>query len=175
MAMQNKRLSVAGPAAHGIYAPTGLAPPSVNPRQSLYRLQNLNPLLEYDISMQTLANIMGKEYRNIVQYLFSMLDPGYSFNPQACFEDEFIQALKCIWYPFVGQVDPKWLAAPVSMHSWPQLLGVLHWLIVMCKVRHEHLASAQGFLPLTYIGKATLHGEQTSHITVLWHHSRGIQ
>ncbi len=42
---QNKRLSVAGPAARGIYPPAGLAPPSTNPRQSLYRSQNLNPLL----------------------------------------------------------------------------------------------------------------------------------
>lgn len=101
---------------------------------------------EYDISMQTLANITGKEYRNIVQYLFSMLDPGYWFDPQARFEDEFIQALKCIRYPFVGHVDPKWLAAPASMHSWPQLLGVLHWLIVMCKVRHGVFASITGLL-----------------------------
>jgi kinetochore protein NDC80 len=96
---------------------------------------------EYDISMQTLANITGKEYRNIVQYLFSMLDPGYPFEPQARFEEEFITALKCIRYPFVGQVDPKWLAAPASMHSWPSLLGVLHWLIVMCKVRREEYSS----------------------------------
>ena len=42
---QNKRLSVAGPAARGVYPSTGLAPPSTNPRQSLYRSQNLNPLL----------------------------------------------------------------------------------------------------------------------------------
>jgi kinetochore protein NDC80 len=42
---QNKRLSVAGPAARGVYPPAGLAPPSTNPRQSLYRSQNLNPLL----------------------------------------------------------------------------------------------------------------------------------
>jgi kinetochore protein NDC80 len=96
---------------------------------------------EYDISMQTLANITGKEYRNIVQYLFSMLDPGYPFDPQARFEDEFIPALKCLRYPFVGQVDPKWLAAPASMHSWPSLLGVLHWLVVMCKVRRKEFAS----------------------------------
>ena len=98
---------------------------------------------EYDISTQTLANITGKEYRNIVQYLFSMLDPGYGFDPQMRFEDEFIQALKCIRYPFVGQIDPKWLAAPASMHSWPHLLGVLHWLIVMCKVRREVFASVR--------------------------------
>jgi kinetochore protein NDC80 len=94
---------------------------------------------EYDISMQTLMNITGKEYRNIFLYLFSMLDPGYPFDPQARFEDEFIPALKCIRYPFVGQIDSKWLAAPASMHSWPSLLGVLHWLTVMCKVRSEEL------------------------------------
>lgn len=99
---------------------------------------------EYDISMQTLANITGKEYRNIVQYLFSMLDPGYPFDPQARFEDEFTPALKCLRYPFVGQIDPKWLAAPASMHSWPSLLGVLHWLVVMCKVRRKSLSLFTG-------------------------------
>ncbi|KAI0253943.1 HEC/Ndc80p family-domain-containing protein [Lactifluus subvellereus] len=96
---------------------------------------------EYDISMQTLMNITGKEYRNIFQYLLSMLDPGYPFDPQARFEDEFILALKCIRYPFVGQLDPKWLAAPASMHSWPSLLGVLHWLTVMCKGRLHYMES----------------------------------
>ncbi|KAI0303416.1 hypothetical protein B0F90DRAFT_1369781 [Multifurca ochricompacta] len=40
---QNKRLSVAGPAARGVHPP--LAVPSTNPRQSLYRSQNVNPLL----------------------------------------------------------------------------------------------------------------------------------
>jgi kinetochore protein NDC80 len=94
---------------------------------------------EYDITMQTLANITGKEYRNIFQYLFSMLDPGYPFDLHSRVEDEFIPALKCIRYPFVGQIDPKWLAAPASMHSWPSLLGVLHWLTVMCKVCHGNV------------------------------------
>ena len=42
---QNKRLSVAGPAARGAYTPAVLAVPSTNPRQSLYRSQNMNPLL----------------------------------------------------------------------------------------------------------------------------------
>jgi kinetochore protein NDC80 len=130
---------------------------------------------EYDISMQTLANITGKEYRNIVQYLFSMLDPGYPFDPQARFEDEFIPALRCLRYPFVGQVDPKWLAAPASMHSWPSLLGVLHWLVVMCKVRREEFASlTKGFLLLAHAGKAALYGERASYTAVLWYHSRGI-
>jgi len=111
--------------------------------------------------MQTLANITGKEYRNIFHYLFSMLDPGYPFDLQARFEDEFIPALKCIRYPFVGQIDPKWLAAPASMHSWPSLLGVLHWLTVMCKVRvsRKYPPPLDAFLTVRPSGKITLYGE----------------
>ena len=97
---------------------------------------------EYDITMQTLTNMTGKDYRNVFQYLLSMLDPGYSFDPQVRFEEEFVSALKCVQYPFVGQVDPKWLAAPASMHSWPLLLGILHWLVCMCKVRREESVSS---------------------------------
>jgi kinetochore protein NDC80 len=121
---------------------------------------------EYDISMQTLMNITGKEYRNIFHYLLSMLDPGYPFDSQARFEDEFIPALKCIRYPFVGQVDSKWLAAPASMHSWPSLLGVLHWLTVMCKVRSEELVPFRRSSLLNHTGKAALYGERASYITV---------
>ena len=102
---------------------------------------------EYDISAQALTNMTGKDYRNVFQFLLSMLDPGYLFDPQVRFEDEFISALKCVHYPFVGQVEPKWLAAPASMYSWPSLLGVLHWLVCMCKVR---LASSVFFKGLPF-------------------------
>jgi len=43
--------------------------------------------------------------------------------------------LKALRYPFASQIDTKWLAAPASMHSWPFLLGMLHWLVEMGKVR----------------------------------------
>ncbi|KAH9967890.1 HEC/Ndc80p family-domain-containing protein [Russula dissimulans] len=196
---------MAGP-IRGAYTP---AMPSKNPRLSMYKSQNLNPLLasaskhgptplkssertqrlalgggagailpavnqpvkdprplrdrqyqarmrqelvswlqsaNYDISMQILANITAKEYRNIFQYLYSMLDQDYPFDSQARFEDEFITALKCVRYPFVGQIDPKWLAAPASMHSWPSLLGALHWLTVICKARLHYLESEHATL-----------------------------
>ncbi|KAH9977211.1 HEC/Ndc80p family-domain-containing protein [Lactifluus volemus] len=221
---QNKRLSVAGPASRGAYPPPMV--PSTNPRQSLFRSQNSNPLLasaskhgrtplsssarrgslwgggagvlsqasiqplkdtrplrdrqyqtkmrqdivawlqstEYDMSMQTLMNITGKEYRNIFQYLISMLDPVYPFDHQARFEDEFILALKCIRYPFVGQVDPRWLAAPASMHSWPSLLGVLHWLTVMCKVRSERLVPS--YISYSSHTQGRLHYMESEHPTL---------
>lgn len=87
-----------------------------------------------DITMPTLANIQGKDYRAIFDYLVQSLDPAFPLNKGARFEDEFVPALKAMRYPYAHQIDNKWLAAPASMHSWPSLLGVLHWLVELCKV-----------------------------------------
>ncbi|TFK42900.1 HEC/Ndc80p family-domain-containing protein [Crucibulum laeve] len=197
----SNRMSLAGPALRAPYPP----PPSTNPRQSMMRSQNVNPLLQstskpnygrtplnnstrrgsmwtggsamlppsssqtvkdvrplrdkqyqakmrqdilsylqgtgYDIVMNTLINIQGKEYRGIFNFLMDHLDPFHSLNPNARFEDEFVPALKALRYPFSHQIDNKWLAAPASMHSWPSLLGVLHWLVELCKMRNEYLCS----------------------------------
>ncbi|KAJ2930091.1 hypothetical protein H1R20_g7019, partial [Candolleomyces eurysporus] len=192
------RMSLAGPA---IRAPQ-LVPPSTNPRQSMARSQNINPLLmsaskqnvgrtplhnsvrrgstwggagglaapsiiqavkdprplrerQYqakmrqdilgylqnqlglEITMSTLTNIQGKDYRAIFNELLLHLDPNHPLN-QPKFEDEFVPALKAVRYPFAHQIDNKWLAAPASMHSWPSLLGVLHWLVEMCKLRDDY-------------------------------------
>ena len=93
----------------------------------------------YDAQMSTLSNITAKDFRAIFHHLIELLDPCYPFNSSTRIEEEIIPALKCFRYPFVNSVDPKWLAAPASMHSWPALLGVLHWLVVVgkvCRMRH---------------------------------------
>ncbi|KAF7359545.1 hypothetical protein MSAN_01297600 [Mycena sanguinolenta] len=89
----------------------------------------------YEISQATLNNITGKDYRSIFDFLVSTLDPCHPLNQNARFEDEFVPALKALRYPFAHSIDNKWLAAPASMHSWPALLGVLHWLVEACKAR----------------------------------------
>jgi kinetochore protein NDC80 len=94
---------------------------------------------DYDIDMKVLVNITGKDFRSIVFHLVYILDPSHLFSDGAKFEDEFILTLKAMRYPFAGQIDPKWLAAPASMHSWPFLLGALHWLVEMGKVWDLHL------------------------------------
>lgn len=93
---------------------------------------------EFDISMQTLSNITGKDYRAMFQHLVTIVDPAYPFDPRLRFEDEFQPALKALRYPFASQIDNKWLAAPGSMHSWPALLAALHWLVEMGKVIFTH-------------------------------------
>lgn len=93
---------------------------------------------EYEISMQTLTSITGKDFRAMFQHLVSVADPAYPFDPKMRFEDEFQPALKALKYPFASQIDNKWLAAPGSMHSWPTLLAVLHWLVQVGKVSLVH-------------------------------------
>jgi len=88
----------------------------------------------FEISQQTLASMQGKDYRAIFDTLVLTLDPCHPLREGARFEDEFIPALRALKYPFVNQLDSKWLAAVASPHSWPYLLGVLHWLVELCKV-----------------------------------------
>ncbi|KAI6010177.1 HEC/Ndc80p family-domain-containing protein [Pisolithus marmoratus] len=197
------RMSLSGPALRAPYIPPVGAGPSSNPRHSVYRSQNANPLLQstskqnygrtplhnstrrgsiwtgnavlsapsgsqplkdprpirerayqskmrqeifswlhatgYEISMQTLTNITGKDYRAMFQHLVNLIDPCYPFEPKVRFEDEFQPALRALRYPFVSQIDNKWLAAPGSMHSWPALLAVLHWLVDIGKARLQYL------------------------------------
>jgi kinetochore protein NDC80 len=104
--------------------------------QSKMRQDIVNWLIahEYDISMQTLMNIHAKAYQTIFRQLIMIIDSEYIFLDGAKLEEEVIPALKCMEYPFLSQLDIKWLAAPASMHSWPSLLGVLHWLVELGKV-----------------------------------------
>lgn len=94
----------------------------------------------FEIAPSTLNNIQGKEYRAIYEFLVLNLDPVYPFS-SGRFEDDFAPALKALRYPYSHSLDNRWLAAPASMHSWPPLLGVLHWLVEMCKLRDEYFSS----------------------------------
>ncbi len=101
----------------------------------------------FEISMQALTSMQGKDYRAIFETLMLTLDPFYPFKEGARFEEEFIPALKSLRYPFAHQIDVKWLAAVASPHSWPYLLGVLHYLVEMCRVRYVSTSFTPGLIP----------------------------
>ncbi|PBK96649.1 hypothetical protein ARMGADRAFT_962373 [Armillaria gallica] len=101
------------------------------------------------ITMNTLINIQGKDFRAIFDYLVLSLDASYPLNPKASIQEQFIPALKYLKYPYVSQIDNKWLAAPASMHSWPSLLGILHWLVQLCQMRNHYLASGHPTLQIS--------------------------
>ncbi|KAF5391330.1 hypothetical protein D9757_002068 [Collybiopsis confluens] len=195
----NSRMSLAGPAIR-LGNPYG-APPGTNPRNSMARSQNINPLLMstsklgktplnntrrgsiwaggpgaaqvpnssqlqkdprpirdrsfqnkervdivnflqsagLDIDMNQLLNIQSKNYRAIFEYLVQVLDPAHPIDSSMKFEEIFVPALKALHYPYANAMDNKWLATVGSPHSWPLLLGVLHWLVEMCRMKEHYL------------------------------------
>lgn len=92
------------------------------------------------ISRQTLLSPTAKDFRGIFEYLIGLLDPSYSFGEKGRkFEDEVVPLLKAFQYPFADSIDKKWLAAPASMHSWPSLLAMIHWLAELSKVTSQYI------------------------------------
>ena len=90
----------------------------------------------FEVASQMLQNITGKDFRAVFQHLVTCLDPLWPFELEIRFENHFMQALRAMKYPYVGQIDLKWLPTPAAMHSWPALLGMLHWLAELGKVCH---------------------------------------
>jgi len=113
-------------------------PFQVKMRQDVY---NYLKGSECEIPMTALTSMQGKSYRAIFNILVLTLDPFHPLKEGARFEDEFISTLKTLRYPFAHQLDAKWLAAVASPHSWPYLLGVLHWMVELCEVPQRGLHS----------------------------------
>ncbi|KAJ3556638.1 hypothetical protein NM688_g1916 [Phlebia brevispora] len=91
------------------------------------------------ITPHTLQNITGRDFRAIFEHLVCLLDPQWPFDMDKRLDDQVIPALQALHYPYVSQIDLKWLATPGAQYSWPWLLGMLHWLAEMGKASCFHL------------------------------------
>lgn len=106
-------------------------PYQVKMRQDIIDWCRANDL---DVQPQVLQNITAKDFRVIFEQLVQCLDPSWGFDPAKNLGDQLIQALKALYYPYVGSIDLKWLSAPGAPYSWPSLLGMLHWLAELGRV-----------------------------------------
>ena len=50
-------------------------------------------------------------------------------------EEEFPKTLKSMKYPFT--ISKSAMFSIGSLHSWPALLGALHWLVELIKVKRK--------------------------------------
>ncbi|KAL6309132.1 HEC/Ndc80p family-domain-containing protein [Sparassis latifolia] len=82
----------------------------------------------YDVPPQILQNVSNKDFRSVFERLVTLLDSSWPFELDRRLEEQFLQPLRALRYPYVGQIDLKWIVTPATPHSWPHLLGVLHWL-----------------------------------------------
>jgi kinetochore protein NDC80 len=77
------------------------------------------------VSPKTLASPTGKDFCNIITFLFQQFDP--TFKIQTKVEDEVPQFFKRLNYPF--QISKSALFAVGSPHSWPAVLAAITWLV----------------------------------------------
>lgn len=87
---------------------------------------------DYPISPKVLARPTGKDFQNILQFLFLLVDRNLRFSQK--FTDEVPAIFKGLKYPF--NISKTALSAVGSMHTWPPLLASLIWLMELLEC-HE--------------------------------------
>ncbi|KAI0807228.1 HEC/Ndc80p family-domain-containing protein [Fomes fomentarius] len=95
----------------------------------------------FEVAKRMLQAITLNNFRAVFQHLITCLDPLWPFQLELRFEDHFMQSLRAMKYPYLAQIDQRWLSTPAAMHSWPTLLGMLHWLVELGKTRDEYMNS----------------------------------
>jgi kinetochore protein NDC80 len=108
-----------------------------------YCLTNLLDFLlsnGYDrpISIANLSSPSQQEFKHIVEFLFSRIDPSFKLtnldskdakDPKEAkkAEDEIPVLFRSLRYPF--QISSRSLQSVGTAHTWPALLAALHWIV----------------------------------------------
>ncbi|KAJ1727543.1 kinetochore-associated Ndc80 complex subunit ndc80 [Coemansia biformis] len=79
------------------------------------------------LAPRTLATPTVKDFQNIFKFLYAQLDPRYTYVKK--FEEEAIQILRGIHYPYVSNISKSHIYSAGSMSTWPGLLAMLMWLV----------------------------------------------
>lgn len=93
------------------------------------------------VEPKTLLAPTAKDFGKILKALVGQLDRTYPLgtNAQKKFEDEVVPALKVMLYPFAESITKSHLQSIGSQQSWPNMLAMLHWLVMIIEVRFPYL------------------------------------
>lgn len=105
---------------------------SRNTRDKLYKascIENIMRFLaqnEYEGSynQKILGNPSNKEFQSIFKFVYSFIDS----TPFLKFEDDVINILKLLKYPYSNEINKSQLTA-VTLHTWPVVLSMISWLV----------------------------------------------
>lgn len=67
------------------------------------------------------------EFWKVFEFLYRIVDEDFKFSPTDDKPQIFLDSIKTIGYPF--NISNSHLRTIGSPHSWPYLLGVLHWML----------------------------------------------
>jgi SMC interacting uncharacterized protein involved in chromosome segregation len=92
----------------------------------------------FSITFQALINTPTlKDFTDLFHFLYNQIfDPGHTWDPRTKINDEFVPLLKTMRYPYLDQVAKGLGGGVVAPHSWPALLGMLHWIVEYAKVEN---------------------------------------
>lgn len=79
------------------------------------------------------------------------IDLKYTFNAEPKKEvEEVMQLLSDIKYPFLSDLSKTKLSVPGSIHNWPPVVGLFHWMLCIKVSDWEYMTGAASFNALTY-------------------------
>ncbi|KAJ2800235.1 kinetochore-associated Ndc80 complex subunit ndc80 [Coemansia guatemalensis] len=79
------------------------------------------------LAPKTLSMPTVKDFQTIFKFLYAQLDPCYTYMKK--FEEDVLQILRGIHYPYVGNISKSHIYSAGSMSTWPGLLAMLLWLV----------------------------------------------
>ncbi|KAJ2689414.1 kinetochore-associated Ndc80 complex subunit ndc80, partial [Coemansia spiralis] len=79
------------------------------------------------LTPRTLATPTVKDFQNIFKFLYAQLDPRFTYVKK--FEEEALQILRGIHYPYVSNISKSHIYSAGSLSTWPGLLAMLMWLV----------------------------------------------
>ena len=86
----------------------------------------LNTGYDRSISRKVLTMPSSKEFFKVCQHLLSRVDPSFEVGDKNQ-ADNILAALKFLGYP--ASISKTAVAQSGTPHAWPQLAGMLHWLV----------------------------------------------
>ncbi|WAQ84499.1 hypothetical protein PtA15_5A69 [Puccinia triticina] len=94
------------------------------------------------LTIKTLQTPTTKDFQHIFKFIIQCSDPGHVWGVHGKKpEDEVIPLLKMMGYHAYDVLTKSGLQAPGSMHTWPTLLAMLHWIVTTIKLREEAMSS----------------------------------
>ncbi|CAE6408116.1 unnamed protein product [Rhizoctonia solani] len=86
---------------------------------------------KYPITLKTLTSPTNKDFQTIFIFLINdVIDPNFQWGRAGRkMEDDIILLLKDHRYRSADTISKSSLAAVGSMHAWPNVLAMLHWLV----------------------------------------------
>ncbi|KAK3712946.1 kinetochore-associated Ndc80 complex subunit ndc80 [Vermiconidia calcicola] len=97
--------------------------------------RNFEMEMKHSLSHKTMTSPTQKDFNTMFQFLYHCIDPAYKF--QKTIDAEVPPLLKQLRYPYEKNITKSQLAA-VGGNNWSTFLGLLHWMMQLCKMMEAY-------------------------------------